>query len=210
MRSALLFVLAVVFVGCSGLPERPEGRCPANVHNVWKLSSPLSKGSCAPISCEIQPDYSWEVVFLTAKHVVEGLEFVHWVASTPDGKLLEDGEVLAAHEKLDVALVRFKSLWKVDTFRFIPQDPKPGDPAWVIGYPLARYISVTKGYIGERFHVSAPIIFGNSGGPVLDSQGRIIGVISTVGIYRGQYILHMACFVPVLDAKSWIKEQLRT
>lgn len=210
MRISVPLLLALFLMSCSLAPSRPEDSCPANAANVWMLIGPSTRGSCAPVHCEQQGEGSWRVTFLTAKHVVDGDSYLApWIVTNPRGDKLEYGIVSAMHPTLDVALVTFTSDRPFEIFEFIDTEMRRGDPAWVVGYPLAQHLSITKGWIGERFHVSAPIIFGNSGGPVLDYQGRIVGVISTVGIFRGHPITHMACFVPILDVRSWIQGQLR-
>ncbi|MDC7227250.1 MAG: trypsin-like peptidase domain-containing protein [Spirochaetales bacterium] len=59
----------------------------------------------------------------------------------------------------------------------------------VIGYPLGRNFKTTPGYlqayqdiegIGRMLDLSAVVAPGNSGGPVLDTKGRVIGVITAV------------------------------
>lgn len=65
-------------------------------------------------------------------------------------------------------------------------DIKVLDPVMVIGYPRgvdmqesrARSIP-TVGRIrsvGETLHITAPIVNGNSGGPLLDTKGRVVGI----------------------------------
>lgn len=68
---------------------------------------------------------------------------------------------------------------------------KPGDPVIAIGYPfydvLSSEFSVTTGIVSSLggigndsryLQVSAPVQPGNSGGPLLDSSGNLIGVVS--------------------------------
>jgi S1-C subfamily serine protease len=68
--------------------------------------------------------------------------------------------------------------------------PKKLDKVLVYGYPLGGYnISVTKGIVnrvqiipyfnvvnGIAIQIDAPINFGNSGGPVIDRNGEVVGV----------------------------------
>ena len=65
-----------------------------------------------------------------------------------------------------------------------PTEPAPGDPVLVIGSPLGLGGTVATGIVsavrtedGVRYiQFSAPISPGNSGSPVLDRKGRVIGV----------------------------------
>ena len=58
--------------------------------------------------------------------------------------------------------------------------PSVGDPVLVVGSPLGLGNSVSSGIVSafrEGFiQFSAPISPGNSGGPVLDREGRVVGV----------------------------------
>jgi putative serine protease PepD len=65
-----------------------------------------------------------------------------------------------------------------------PKEPAPGDPVLVVGSPLGLSDSVSSGIVsavrtegGVRYiQFTAPISPGNSGGPVLDADGEVIGV----------------------------------
>jgi len=67
-----------------------------------------------------------------------------------------------------------------------------GESVTVVGFPLASvlgfepnvnfgYVSATGGLRGDstRFQISAPIHKGNSGGPILDQAGQVIGIVTS-------------------------------
>jgi S1-C subfamily serine protease len=67
-----------------------------------------------------------------------------------------------------------------------------GESVTVVGFPLASvlgfepnvtfgYVSATGGLRGDstRFQISAPIHKGNSGGPILDQGGQVIGIVTS-------------------------------
>ncbi len=68
-------------------------------------------------------------------------------------------------------------------------DPVKGTPVWVAGYPLGNQLTVTSGKIlgevpGAQYGLGAsvleiddPIQHGNSGSPLLNSSGQIVGVV---------------------------------
>jgi S1-C subfamily serine protease len=74
---------------------------------------------------------------------------------------------------------------------------KAGDVVTAVGYPLGGELTLRKGVVidlvdGERFDVpglvlrmSAQVRPGNSGGPVLDQQGRIVAVVFALEIATG-------------------------
>jgi hypothetical protein len=78
-----------------------------------------------------------------------------------------------------------------------PAAPAVGDRVFVVGYPAFTWLSqaereslagdypfVSAGRVvraeGRGVIVNAPSLFGNSGGPVLDEAGRVVGVVSTL------------------------------
>ncbi|WP_299192244.1 serine protease [uncultured Litoreibacter sp.] len=120
---------------------------------------------------------------LTAAHVVDGC-----------GRLsLEDGSPLRLinhNEVLDVALLSAVTRSKV----WLPIQkevaPKLGEKVYALGFPyLGLYdqgLSVTGGNVSAlpntlqdnaRVMVSAPIQPGNSGGPLINEQGEVIGIV---------------------------------
>jgi serine protease Do len=131
-----------------------------------------------------------------------------------DGTEIERVELLASNVEIDLALLR------VDP-KQLPADLVPvrlgdseaiavGEPVSVIGNPLGLDHTLTNGivsarrvYEGERFiQMSAPISPGNSGGPVFDRHGRVIGV--SVAHLTGGQNLNLA--VPVSQLQALIAE----
>lgn len=91
---------------------------------------------------------------------------------------------------------------------------KLGDEVMVFGYPLGAFISVTTGTVGnlkitdvENFteplmQINANINKGNSGGPVVDSSGKVIGI--TTGYFESQNgdpTNSMGAAIPINEAK---------
>ena len=108
-------------------------------------------------------------------------------------------EVLYVSEELDLALLTVKkdSFWEAVnsvTTQFATRVPQQFDPTLVIGYPLGgSTISMTKGVVSRidckpynHMHeipasmliiqIDAAINSGNSGGPVFDQNGHVVGV----------------------------------
>lgn len=139
-------------------------------------------------------------------------------------------ETIAVDVKHDLALLQIQN-WK-SSVSIIPlvvrlDSPKQGEPVYALGHPLAPYErkpmlkgtlrwSVSQGVVsavGERLiQVDAPLNPGNSGGPVLNDSGEIIGVASRK--LRGDNLsfLGPASFVqPMIDdptEQRWWNGQL--
>jgi len=121
---------------------------------------------------------------LTNKHVIEQCTEIR----SPAHKAVL--RLVARDDKHDLALLE-GDLTASEVARFrAASAPRLGEPVIVAGYPLsdllASSINVTSGTVsalaGPRnnealFQITAPIQRGNSGGPVLDSHGEVIGVV---------------------------------
>lgn len=82
-----------------------------------------------------------------------------------------------------------------------------GEKVMAVGYGLGN-LSLTEGRVSERGKCSTPIIFGNSGGPLLDADGRILGVMVRVMTNGFSVVCHQAEFEPLDGYElSWIREQ---
>ena len=127
---------------------------------------------------------------LTNYHVVEGAERI--TVTLADGRTFR-GTVAGADPAIDVALVR------IPTAANLPEAPlgnsddlRAGEWVCAIGNPLGYAHSVTVGvvsFIGrklfdlsldEYIQTDAAINFGNSGGPLINSRGEVVGINSAI------------------------------
>lgn len=120
---------------------------------------------------------------LTNQHVIGGCREVSVAGA---GKVMQ----LAADDEIDLALLKLSPGKRgAATFRG-GQGVRTGEDIIVAGYPLQGLLSselnVTKGTLssisgpGEDrriIQITAPVQQGNSGGPVLDTSGNIVGVV---------------------------------
>jgi S1-C subfamily serine protease len=95
------------------------------------------------------------------------------------------GTIVKVDEAADLALM-------TTTDKFPPLQPaaeaaKPGLPVVVVGSPLGLEDSVTSGVVsalrsggstGPVLQFDAPVNPGNSGGPVVNAQGQVVGVVN--------------------------------
>lgn len=124
---------------------------------------------------------------LTNNHVVNGCSEI--LISTKAGAVLP-ARVVARTEADDLAVLQSEvTTIEPAKFRFAPA-PRIGESVIVFGFPqlglLASSGNVTNGIItgavglgddARRLQISAPVQSGNSGGPLLDTKGNVIGVI---------------------------------
>ncbi len=130
-------------------------------------------------------------VVVTNYHVAAGAKQIKMTFR--DGKTVK-GKILRLDMHNDLALIGFEKPFNAKArFKVSHSDAvKPGQEVYVMGYPmpdaLGNRLSITKGVIAatvgmeednRHFRVTAATNPGNSGGPLVDAKGRVIGVISS-------------------------------
>jgi len=126
-------------------------------------------------------------LFATARHVI-GTDA--WsVAKKPRAMVsLASGiwsgaDVIARHQDLDLALVWLPRHSGNGEFVQPVAEPKEGENIFVIGHPEGLKFTLSTGIVSRLqesvLQISAPVSPGNSGGPVYDEQGNLVGVVSS-------------------------------
>jgi S1-C subfamily serine protease len=152
------------------------------------IDEPYSPGAGEPWGDGSGFAVSSDGLVMTNHHVIEGcghLEAVVGKARIPKV------DILAIDTSMDLALVKLDH--RFDTVAPFRANPpiRLGEPIVVAGYPMRHVVStsftVTTGvvsalaglddYPGE-LQISAPVQPGNSGGPLLDRAGNVIGIVS--------------------------------
>ena len=119
----------------------------------------------------------------------------HVAANCPDLRVAEAGAtagtatLAAADAANDLALLKTERRWPAWARFRDSRGLHPGEPLVVTGFPLTSFASsemavttgsltALAGFQGDtrQLQFSAPIQSGNSGGPVLDEGGRVVGV----------------------------------
>ncbi|QDO97918.1 trypsin-like peptidase domain-containing protein [Ferrovibrio terrae] len=149
-------------------------------------------------------------LMITNKHVVGGQRFVRVVLVS--GRTVV-GEVLRQHELRDVALVKLEgSGYPAMTIRETPVTVT--EEVYVIGAPRFKQLAwtVTRGVVsawrparlpGQPFDLiqaDVAVHGGNSGGPMLDRHGNLVG-ITVAGYAMGENKSNASLnlFIPILD-----------
>jgi len=128
-------------------------------------------------------------VIITAGHIVENAD--RFVITMRDGTELETTIAMYA-DNLDVGFIKVDVNEPVSYLEFDPDGVALVEDIYIFGHPLGDYniFSVTKGivsnynrdcrnFFGERLmlQVDAASWPGNSGSPVVDEEGEIIGIL---------------------------------
>ena len=132
---------------------------------------------------------------VTNYHVVDNAETIHIQGIKGNFKEKYKATIIATDKYNDLALLRIADD-SFNGFGSIPYNVKTsvsdvGEEVFVLGYPLTSTmgdeIKLTTGVISSKtgfqgdvslYQISAPIQPGNSGGPLFDNRGNLIGVVN--------------------------------
>lgn len=126
-------------------------------------------------------------LFATARHVIS---LGNWTLKDKHRALLSladgvwsDAEVIARHTNLDLVLLWIPRRSGSADFAQPIAAPKEGENIFVIGHPEGLRYTLSTGIVSRMenstLQISAPISPGNSGGPVYDQQGNLLGIVSS-------------------------------
>ena len=131
---------------------------------------------------------------VTNYHVTNGAKTIKVRGINGDMKEIQKGYVVASDRDRDLAIIKIVDK-RFEGFEDIPYCigkslPEVGDEVFVLGYPMTStmgqeikltdgIISAASGYKGDQsmYQISAAVQPGNSGGPLFDKEGNVIGVI---------------------------------
>ncbi|MDR2953339.1 MAG: trypsin-like peptidase domain-containing protein, partial [Treponema sp.] len=156
---------------------------------------------------------------LTNNHVVDGASEI--TVATRDGKEYP-AELVGKDDRKDLALVSFKTSDFFPTAALGNSDNVTvGDWAIAIGNPLGEQFSfsVTMGIvsavgrtggpggnINDFIQTDAPINQGNSGGPLINIRGEVIGINTWIASSSGGGNVGLGFAIPINNAKRSIDE----
>jgi S1-C subfamily serine protease len=148
----------------------------------------------------------------TNYHVIDGATEIK--VKLMDGTVAEEVEVLAENEAQDLALLKIKTPGKLVTVVLGDSEKVTvGERAVSIGNPLGLEHTLTDGLISARrmlegkrmIQMSTPVSPGNSGGPLFNLRGEVIGV--STGVYHGHSMLaqNLNLAMPINDLRAMIR-----
>ncbi len=134
---------------------------------------------------------------VTNLHVVRGAVRAEIKTLDGKGKMFPVNGTLAIDEEGDLALLSVDMpLERARTSELASELPDEGEPIFVIGNPLKLEGSVSDGIVSavrevpnsyRIIQITAPISHGNSGSPVFNLRGQVLGVV-TIKVTNGQNI----------------------
>jgi S1-C subfamily serine protease len=127
--------------------------------------------------------------------------------------------VKVADDDIDLALVRidpFEGMPHLNDFNLESATPEPGGDLYLLGFPLGNFAlqegrtviaSTFRGILSRivdgSLQVDAGVHPGNSGGPITDPLGRVIGIVTSVQATPEQTAVYTIGYgIPIADAAS--------
>lgn len=149
---------------------------------------------------------------VTNRHVVS--ESAALEISTYDGRDVR-AQAASTASLADLAFVR-----TVDPLPayggLAPLDPAPGAEVTIVGYPRGSQLTMTTGKVigattdpldenlGEVLVTDARVELGSSGSPVLDAQGRVVGVVYARGEDGTSFVVPVSTLRSLLDDEEQV------
>jgi len=134
---------------------------------------------------------------VTNLHVIRGAARAEIKTLDGKGKIFPIGGTLAIDEEGDLALLSVETpTERPRSTELASELPDEGEPIFVIGNPLKLEGSVSDGIVSavrevpnsyRIIQITAPISHGNSGSPVFNLKGQVLGVV-TIKVTNGQNI----------------------
>ena len=157
-----------------------------------------------------------EHTIITNRHVLAGASVLQ--LNTWDGTSLDaDVDESETARLVDIGATRVAA--KLPAIAELGPDPKPGQKVTAVGYPLGGQLALSPGRVvgyldgnslpgeiafpGRVMQVSSRIKHGNSGGPLLDRRGRVVGVIfaGEPGVTAQDY-MRVAYAIPLSSVRT--------
>ena len=154
-----------------------EKSTPAIVSVAAELPDGISEGT----GCIVTK----EGLILTGYHVIEGAKNIDVTMS--DGQTYKAKFVAKMKDKKDLALLKINPQTTLSIVSFGDSEGvKVGQKVLTIGNPFGFSNTLTQGiisridYVKNRFQTDAAINPGCSGGPILNSEGEVIGISQSI------------------------------
>jgi len=130
--------------------------------------------------------YTKEGHIFTNAHVVSGVEEVEVITS--EGLLLS-GKVEGIDEEVDLAMISVENLPSDIPYLKFATSVEVGEEVWLMGYPLPGTLYETTEFMATKGIVSSASLdelttdavanSGNSGGPLVNNKGEVVGIIKS-------------------------------
>lgn len=174
--------------------EEPKDKAELNAKEIYAKCSPATVVITA--NTEFGDTYTGSGFFIdngllvTNYHVIEGTSRIS--VKTQENKEYEVKELVGFNASLDLAVLRINS--KNPILKISQDGATTGEDVYALGSPLGLTGTISDGMVStssrvidgvDFIQITAPISPGNSGGPLLNAYGEVIGV-NTMYFENGQ------------------------
>jgi serine protease Do len=175
----------------SGAAERLRMSVAQIINEAGPLGPVQEAGRHGPVGMGAAIAWS-DGLFVTSAHVIRSPRMT---VVTPDGRRVP-GELVWQEQRRDVALVRAPGAAMPKVEVADPSDLRPGSLVMAIGHPFGLVDAVSTGVLQSVGQLPTGFDFegrtlnwvqadvrlgpGNSGGPLADADGRVIGVAAMI------------------------------
>jgi S1-C subfamily serine protease len=155
---------------------------------------------------------------VTNYHVIENAKNIDILGVSGNFNIAYNAEIIATDKYNDLAILkindnRFSGFGQIP-YRIKTQTSDVGEDIFVLGYPListmGEEIKLTTGIISSKtgfqgdntvYQISAPLQPGNSGGPMFDKNGNMIGIVNSkhTGAENVGYAIKASYLSPLVD-----------
>ncbi|KAF0113540.1 MAG: PDZ/DHR/GLGF domain-containing protein [Hyphomonadaceae bacterium] len=203
-------------------PPKPTQPAPARPAAPPQRTTPTAPPIVPPVQMRPSGSGSGVIIdapngiIITNHHVVEGAAAIR--VDLADGRTM-DARLLGSDEATDVAVLKIEAP-RLSAVNVTSSDNiRVGDVVFALGYPMGLEQTLTVGVISglsrsgigdgieDYIQTDASVNRGNSGGPLLDSRGRLIGINTAILSPSGGNV-GIAFAVPTRVALS-IADQIR-
>jgi S1-C subfamily serine protease len=178
------------------LSSETEGQTIKNAFiKMYPISSNISKGESSIAVTGSGFFISAEGLVATNAHVISGMKKFAITIRNDTSSNSYNAKVLLSDSKNDVAILKIDDP-KFKNFTSLPygvnENPDIGEKVFTIGYPLndimGENYKVTDGIISSKsginddvryLQISVPVQPGNSGGPLFNKHGNIVGITTS-------------------------------
>jgi S1-C subfamily serine protease len=174
-------------------PEQPAGSSPTRLAAATDVRDAVAHALEFTVTIEADGVYGAgilvapsEGLVLTAHHVIEEMHTP--IVTFIDGKSAP-ARILESDRVLDVALLQVPPQQRAAPVLGDAIALRPGEEVYAVGYPRKLGFTVSRGIVsyvgrymdGARYlQTDLPINDGNSGGPVVNARGELVGMMSFI------------------------------
>lgn len=212
LKKFIIFIFMFIVLPASAQNYSPDEITNITVYEkinpaIVAIEATLGEGFSAGTGCIIRDDG----VILTGSHVVEDAKNIE--VTTSNGKTYKASVIAKMGKNKDLALLKINSKEKFNTVSFGDSERiKVGQKVLAIGNPFGFSGTLTSGIVSRidyakgRIQTDAAINPGCSGGPLVNSDGEVIGISQSIfNPDNNMSNIGIGFAIPVNDAKLFIQ-----